>query len=179
MLFSKSLFRIPNFSALKGCSMYNVLFVCSQNICRSPYCEYLFRRMVEETPELKGKVEVNSSAVMTPWDKMDPKTREALLREGFDADYLDAHKPGYIWRKYDRKLFREADVIICMTKSHYMWVPHCWQKKMVTLSEAAEGVYKPVPDPWLIKDIEKYIGEMNIIKGYLEEYRDRLVEELK
>ena len=60
-----------------------ILFVCSQNMCRSPYCEYMFRKMVQSSPSLRDKVEVTrSSAVMTPGTSIDPLTVEALVREG-------------------------------------------------------------------------------------------------
>ena len=39
---------------------YNVLFVCSSNVCRSPYCEFMLRRMIENDSVLKGKVQVKS-----------------------------------------------------------------------------------------------------------------------
>ncbi len=151
-----------------------VLFVCSQNMCRSPYCEYMFRRMVEESEVLAGKVEVKSSAVMSPVNKIDPNTAEALIREGFDKDYVNAHKPGFIWRRYDLKLFRDADIIIGMTKGHKLLVPIWWQSKFMTLSEAATGTYSAVPDPWLIRDIDKYIVEMNKIKEFLILYKEKL-----
>ncbi len=158
--------------------MYQVLFVCSQNMCRSPYCDYLFRKMVAEDPDLNGKVEVHSSAVMSPGTKIDPLTVKALLKEGVDSSFMEQHKPGYIYRKKDWKLFRQADIIICMTRSHFFWTPFIFWKKMKTLTQAAEGVYKPVPDPWLIRDEEKYIAQMDIIKGYLEEYKEKLKAEL-
>ena len=96
--------------------MYNVLFVCSQNMCRSPYCEYMFRKMVEDSDVLRGKVDVKSSAVMSPVPYIDPKTAEALIREGFDEAYVNSHKPGYILRPYDVKLFKNADIIIVLDK---------------------------------------------------------------
>ena len=37
----------------------NLLFVCSSNVCRSPYCEYMFRRMAEEDPVTAGKIHVS------------------------------------------------------------------------------------------------------------------------
>ncbi len=155
-----------------------VLFVCSQNMCRSPYCEYMFRRMVEESDILRGKVEVKSSAVMSPVPAIDPNTAEALIREGFDREYVNSHKPGFILRPYDWKLFREADIIIGMTKGHKLLLPVWWHKKFKTLSEAATGKYAPVPDPWLIRDIDKYIVEMNKIKAFLLQYKDCLEKQL-
>lgn len=147
-----------------------LLFVCSQNVCRSPYCEYMFRRMAENSPVLKGNVEVKSSAVMTPMEEMDPRTAKALLKEGFTEAEVAAHKPGFVYRKYDWNLFKEADVIIGMTKSHKFLTPLPFKKKFVTLSEAATGKYEPVVDPWLYKSEEKYQGAMDEIKAYLEQY---------
>ncbi|MCQ2486518.1 MAG: hypothetical protein MJ129_01135 [Clostridia bacterium] len=153
-----------------------ILFVCSSNVCRSPYCEYMFRRMVENDEELKNKVEIKSSAVLNQMKEIDPKTREALIREGFDAAYVDSHKPGVFYK--DKKLFDEADVIIGMTKSHKLFLPKKWKRKFVTLSEAAVGEYKAIPDPWLEKNMDKYIDAMNVIKNYLEIYFDKLKQTL-
>ncbi|HPY99939.1 MAG TPA: low molecular weight phosphatase family protein [Clostridiales bacterium] len=158
--------------------MYKVLFVCSQNMCRSPYCDYLFQKMTEEDPVLNGKVEVHSSAVMTPGTKLDPLTAKALLRDGVDRETVEKHRPGYLYRKKDWKYFKEADIIICMTRSHYFWTPVIFWKKMKTLTEVAEGVYRPVPDPWLIRDETKYFAQMDIIKHYLEEYKEKLKAQL-
>ncbi|MBQ1452034.1 MAG: hypothetical protein IIZ22_05165 [Clostridia bacterium] len=157
-----------------------ILFVCSQNMCRSPYCEFMFRKMVQNTPSLCDKVEVTrSSAVMTPGTSIDPLTVEALVREGFDRSAAEAHVPGFMYRKADRKLFDEADVIVGMTKSHkYLILNPKWRRKFITLSEAATGRYAAVPDPWLQRDTEKYIAEMNRIKVYLELYLERLENEL-
>lgn len=156
-----------------------ILFVCSQNMCRSPYCEFMFRKMINDSPVLLDKVEVTrSSAVMTPGTKIDPLTVEALVREGFDRAACEAHKPGYMFRKSDRKLFDDADVIVGMTKSHkWCIITPRWRRKFTTISEAATGKYTPVPDPWLKRDPEKYIAEMKKIKACLEQYRDRLEKE--
>lgn len=130
---------------------------------------------------LRDKVEVTrSSAVMTPGTSIDPLTVEALVREGFDKTQVEQHRPGFMYRKADIKLFNEADIVIGMTKSHkYMIFVPSWRRKFKTLSEAATGSYKAVPDPWLQRDTEKYIGEMNKIKAYLEQYIKVLEEELK
>lgn len=59
----------------------NLLFVCSSNVCRSPYCEYMFRRMAEEDPVTAGKIHVSSSAVLNQMKAIDPKTRAALGKQ--------------------------------------------------------------------------------------------------
>ena len=72
---------------------YNVLFVCSSNVCRSPYCEFTLRRMVENDDDLRGKVDVCSSAVFNRSKSIFPKAVDILKREGFDEREILAHKP--------------------------------------------------------------------------------------
>ena len=156
--------------------MYRVLFVCSSNVCRSPYCEYMFRRMVEEDTVLSGMVEVRSSAVLNQMRKMDPKTKAVLMAEGFSEAACDAHKPGVFYK--DGEKFREADVIIGMRKLQKAGLPGPWRKKFITLSEAAGEEYKPIPDPWLEKDMDNYFAAMDVLKGYLTAYFDRLKTQL-
>ena len=158
---------------MPGGVIMKVLFVCSQNMCRSPYCEFMFRKMVSESSKLAGKIEVHSSAVMSPVKHIHENTAIALEKEGFSKEEISKHKPGYMLRPYDRELFNEADVIIGMTKSHKYFLPRKWKKKFMTLSEAARGVYIPVPDPWLQKS-DDYAKSMDVIKGYIEEYVELL-----
>ena len=136
--------------------------------------------MVEESDILRDKVKVTrSSAVMTPGTCIDPLTVEALVREGFDRDTVERHAPGFIIRPADRRIFDDADIIVGMTKSHkYMILKRRWRRKFKTLSEVAIGEYRAVPDPWLERDTEKYIGEMNKIKAYLEQYKANLEKDL-
>ena len=150
----------------------NLLFVCASNVCRSPYCEYLFRRMAEEDPLPGQDLAVRTSAVINHRKEMDPKTKAALIREGFSPEQCDAHRPG--WQPLDREKFREADVIIGMTKAQKWFLFPAWRKKFVTLSEAATGSYTPIPDPWLIKDMDEYFAVMDEIKGYLTRYYEKL-----
>ena len=49
----------------------------------------------------------------------------------------------------------------------------------ITLSEAAEGKYTPIPDPFLYKSQEDYDKVMSVIKVYLTLYATRLEEKLK
>lgn len=150
----------------------NILFVCSSNICRSPYCEYMLRKMVEEDPKLRGRINVCSSAVLNHMHKMDPRTRAALLKEGFTEREVDAHKPGIIWKDTDK--FQNADIIIGMTKWHKTLTPFYWRSKCMTLSEAATGEYVPVKDPWTCKTTEEYDACMEEMKAYLKQFCSRL-----
>lgn len=154
-----------------------ILFICMSNICRSPYCEYVFRKTVEEDSVLSHNVEwVKSSAVFNKSYRINPKSERVLLEEGFDRDYVLAHKPTF---KYGagKRYFEEADIIIGMTRSNKFFLPHKYHKKFALLSELATGSYKAIPDPVLIKDRERYKRAMDEIKGYLAAYADKLKEE--
>lgn len=146
-----------------------VLFICSSNICRSPYCEYLFRRMVQNDPELsKENIEVSSSAVFNKSKKIFPKAVVALRKEGFADEEIYAHKPTFKWFVMDR--FKDADIIIGMSNMHRALTPASCRKKYMTLSEAAIGEYKGIPDPYLVTSQEEYDKAMIVLKDYLEKF---------
>lgn len=154
-----------------------VLFVCSSNVCRSPYAEFVFRRLVEQSPVLSAAgVEVSSSAVFNKSKNIFPKAVVSLKGEGFDEQEILAHKPSFKWSDPER--FEQADVIIGMSKMHRWLTPCRWRKKFVTLSEAAEGKYTPLPDPFLYKTQEEYDKVMSVIKIYVEKYAAKLEKEL-
>lgn len=152
-----------------------ILFVCSSNVCRSPYCEFVFRKMADNDPDLKAVTErVDSAAVLNKSKKLHRLSYAALLKEGFSAEELDAFVPRHISNAAD--VFDDADVIIGMTRWHRWLLPARLKTKFVTLSEAAEGVYRPVPDPFLAKDEATYDRAMAVIKKYLAEYAEKLKE---
>lgn len=155
-----------------------ILFVCSSNVCRSPYCEFVFKRMALSDPALGAVAErIGSAAVLNKSKKLHRLSYAALLKEGFSADELNAFRPKHISNA--RNVFEEADEIIGMTRWHKWLLPRSLKPKFKTLSEAAEGVYKPVPDPFLAKDEATYDRAMSVIKKYLAEYAEKLKERQK
>jgi len=138
-------------------------------MCRSPYCEYVFKRMIDGNEDIV----VNSAATLHQASEIHDKARQALLREGFDIDYINAHQPRWIYK--NMHLVKEADVIIGMVKSHRILIPLPYKKKFITLSEAVTGKYTPIKDPWLEKDMNVYFEAMDEIKEYLEAYKDKLL----
>lgn len=151
---------------------YNVLFVCSSNVCRSPYCEFMLRRMVENG----GKVDVCSSAVFNRSKSIFPKAVDILKREGFDEREILAHKPSF---KTDKARFENADVIIGMSRMHELLTPRKYRKKYVTLSEAATGKYSPVPDPFLATSQSEYDKTMQVLKEYVTKYFTKLKAQIE
>lgn len=121
-----------------------ILIVCSSNTCRSPYAEFIFKRLVSESEVLKKNIEsVTSSAVFNQSRAMHPKTYALLLEEGFTKEELDAFKPDFILK--DRKKFDEADVIIGMGYLQWFLLPFKYKKKYVNLSKAAIGKNINIP----------------------------------
>ena len=154
-----------------------ILFVCSSNVCRSPFAEFVFRRLVEQSPVLSAAgIEVGSSAVFNRSKYIYPKAVVSLEREGFSKEAVLAHKPAY--KSTDKKRFEEADVIIGMSKIHRILTPHKYRDKFVTLSEAATGKYTPIPDPFLYPSQNEYDKVMSVIKKYLTLYAEKLEREL-
>ena len=146
-----------------------ILFVCSSNVCRSPFAEFVFRRLVANSPTLSAAgVEVSSSAVFNRSRNIFPKAVVSLRREGFSDEEIASFKPSFKWCEPEK--FRDADVIIGMSKMHKWLTPVSQRKKFMTLSEAAEGKYTPIPDPFLYKSQEEYDKVMSIIKVYLQKY---------
>lgn len=147
------------------------------NICRSPYCEYVFRRMVRQDAVLEKNIEwIKSAAVFNKSFRINSKAKTALLREGFTEEEIDAHEPLFKYGK-GRKYFSDADIIIGMTQSNKVFLPFVYHKKFKLLSSLATGRYEAIPDPVLIKDQEKYHRAMDKIKEYLEKYAAVLKEE--
>ncbi len=155
-----------------------ILVICASNICRSPYVEYLLRKEIELDEALSRNIEwVKSSAVFNKSKKLHTKARIALLEEGFEENYVDSHKPSYIW--FDYKRFKDADVIIGMTKTQKFLLPPTLYKKYMSLSEIAEGKYTKIPDPFLSKTQEEYNLVMTQLKNYVDKYINKLKEKIK
>ena len=150
-----------------------ILFVCASNICRSPYCEFVFRRMCENDPDLAARVEwVKSGAVFHQCKNLHPKSKAALEAEGFAPEFLDKHSPAY-WRRFPER-FEQADIIIGMTRWHKYFIPKKWRGKYVDLAELATGTYTPVPDPFLANTQEKYNEVMRVLDKYLVMVADKI-----
>lgn len=119
---------------------------------------------------------VSSAAVLNRSKALFPKAASALKAEGFCDEELASFKPCF--KSQDKARFVDADVIIGMSRFHKYLLPRGCKGKYVTLSEAAEGKYTPIPDPFLARTQEEYDKAMAVIKQYLVEYFNRLKKDL-
>ncbi len=155
-----------------------ILFICSSNICRSPFCEFEFRRMVNECPELAEIVtSVKSGAVKFRYKRIYEMTAQCLIADGFTPEEVYAHKPRHKW--FEKEVFEEADLIIGMSRQHYVLLPRKWKRKYVNFTEYLFGEYKPVKDPWWERDLDQngFNARMAELKEYLVLLKEKLLKE--
>lgn len=92
---------------------YRVLFVCTGNICRSPFAERLLRaRLDSKLGNDASRIEVASSGI---WglvgEPMTPEAAETLRRYGGVAD-------GFAARAFDVDQVERADLVLGLTREH-------------------------------------------------------------
>jgi sulfate adenylyltransferase len=131
-----------------------VLFVCTANICRSPYMELTARGLVGD-----GPVEVASAGTHGWADKpMNPPMAEQLLRRRPDAgDDVEAFRG----RQLTRAMVDEADLVVTAEASHRQFVldelPGAF-RKVFTLGQLAEAVVR-LPDGLDRDELLRQLGD--------------------
>ncbi len=151
-----------------------IVFVCASNICRSPYAEFVFRKMCGDDRELGALVEsVSSAAAIFKHTKINSKTYNALTSEGFDSSAVSAHVPSPWWCRLGYRRCKDADILIGMNELHRYYLPPSLRKKYFTLSVLATGEYVKIPDPVFFEP-QRYLECLNVIKNYLFLYGEKL-----
>lgn len=91
-----------------------LLFVCTANLCRSPFLEYYARHRLR--PDLAASVEVASAGTHAhPGRPADEETIDAL-------DRLDIDGRGHLSRPLDSDLLAWADLVITADAGHRGWI---------------------------------------------------------
>ncbi len=155
----------------------NILFVCSSNVCRSPYAEFCFRRMIAEDERFAGhEINIMSAAVLNRRTAIHGKTRRCLINEGIPVAEIDGFKPVHI---EDRVKDFKPDIIIGMNKAQGKCIKDLQVRALyVPMSLLVGDKYKGVPDPFMIILQKNYDKVMASIKVYLAKYLDILAQEL-
>jgi protein-tyrosine phosphatase len=89
---------------------YNILVVCTGNICRSPMAEGMLKKNLPE--RLAGKVMISSAGTHALHGNMAQPHAIAVM-QGFDID-IRSHRA----RRLSGSLVRSADLILVMEKVH-------------------------------------------------------------
>lgn len=90
--------------------MYEILMVCTGNICRSPMAEGLLKHLLP--PELKSQVNIRSAGTHgLHGHQAEPNAVAAMAHWGID---IGSHRARLL--TYD--MIRQADLILAMEKAH-------------------------------------------------------------
>jgi protein-tyrosine-phosphatase len=151
----------------------NILWVCSGNICRSAYADFVFNKMVEDSPILsKIGLKIHSGGLQFKNLKIDPRTVDVLVKEGFDEAEVNKHIPRY--KKDYPEMLEEADLIVGMSHSHKLLTPKKYRDKFLQISKWAIGERVDIPDPYFVKTDAEYAELLAHVKEYLEIIRKKL-----
>lgn len=123
--------------------VYNILVVCTGNICRSPMAEGLLKKNLPE--RLAGQVEISSAGTHAlHGNRAQPHATAVMQGVGIEID-------GHRARQLSSTLIRSSDLILVMEKFHLRWVKaksmlSRVQVRMLTVYDA-QGEPYDVPDP--------------------------------
>ncbi|TFG16345.1 MAG: hypothetical protein EU530_11920 [Promethearchaeota archaeon] len=145
----------------------NILWVCSGNICRSAYADFVFKKMVEDSPILsKIGLKIHSGGLQFQNTEIDPRTTAVLVKEGFDEAEVNKHVPRN--KKDYPEMLEEADMIVGMANSHKLLTPKKYRyDKFVQISNFAIGERVDIPDPYFVSTDEEYAELLAQVKEYL------------
>lgn len=118
---------------------FEVLIICTGNVCRSPMAEYLFRAQVRP-----GALVVSSAGTLgLVGEPMDPPSAAALKQVGVDGS---SHRG----RRFTPGLARSADLVLTAERAHrdgvMSEVPTAF-RRVFTLAEFARMGTELVPRP--------------------------------
>lgn len=147
-----------------------ITFVCTGNIIRSAYSEYLAKKYFHS--KSNRKMIFDSGACKHQNSYMYPLTQKLLLKEGYSEVQLDAFKPRLI--EYYMDNFNESSLFIAMTKEHLAYIEKTFPDKGFLLKEIVLGKKEDVLDPYYYP--EKEIEIMIELKKLILEFCKKLEE---
>ncbi len=148
----------------------NILFVCSGNTCRSPLAKALLEKILEEHPDLKEKISVDSAGLYA----FEGEPASELAIEAAKA--YGANLEDHVSKEVNEDLVDWADLILVMESFHKDEIIDefgCPRDKVHLLTEYV-GVDGEIPDPYG-GDIQEYMETAGNIYNLL----NKLVEKIR
>jgi protein-tyrosine phosphatase len=144
----------------------SILTVCTGNICRSPFAEYILRHQLEQTVNWQGKVSSAgiSALVRQPADET---IVELMLERGI---VVDSHRAKQLTQQH----LRLADLVLVMEKHHLAAV--------LELDPTARGKTfllghwsnTQIPDPYQ-RGAQAYAKTLQLIEDGLKTWLKKIV----
>ncbi len=126
----------------------NILFVCTGNMCRSPFGDFLLKQRLERIPLSGRTVTIGSAGIMA--SEGHPAADAAVLNaDEFGLD-METHRA----RQLSEELLDDADLVLVMDRSHEKMIltfwPHHREKVsyMTEFDPKGKGKKKDVTDPY-------------------------------
>lgn len=119
--------------------MFNVLFVCTENTCRSPMSKYIFKKICDDAGVKKLSVD-SCGLFVTSASKLALNARKTLKELGLSV----RHKP----KQVNAPMVGKANIIVCMTLEQKIEMSLRFDclEKLYTFAEVAGG--QDVSDPY-------------------------------
>lgn len=132
--------------------MYNILFVCYGNICRSPMAEMIFKDIIyKNNKRYMLSCVSRATSVEELGNDIYPQAKKKLIKEGITCE---SHKAMQI-KKEDYKLY---DYIIVMEERNKRDVIRILgpdvENKIHLLLEYTDNKNKDIDDPWYTGDFD-------------------------
>lgn len=132
--------------------MYNILFVCYGNICRSPMAEMIFKDLViKENKKFLFHCESKATSMEEYGNGIYPKAKKTLEEHQVTVEKHFAS----IVKKEDYEKF---DYILCMDQNNYVDLIHIFHgdpEDKVKLLMSFTGKDEEIEDPWYTDNFEK------------------------
>lgn len=156
--------------------MFNILFVCTGNTCRSCMAEALLKKELGEDKYLSGKVSVTSAGIAA--NEGEPASHNSVkVLEEFYGIHLE-----HTARRLTSEMLKRADLVLTMSESHRQIILSYFpdlNSKVLTLKQYVNN------DNIISRNLDiedPFMGDINVYKKCsmeIKEAVDRLIIKLK
>lgn len=137
--------------------MYNILFICYGNICRSPMAEMIFKDLIyKNNKRFLFNCESKATSLEEIGNDIYPQAKEELEKHNITIERHNASQT-------KREDYQKYDLIICMEKRNYYDLINIYngdpEDKIKLLMDYA-GTEEEIEDPWYTGRFEKVYNQI-------------------